>query len=252
MSGIVKTIAPVNWSDILPVITSIHRGMTKMDRKPVMTAASTSLGSGVEVNKVLRNTYMLLGMSLLFSAVTAGIAMALQISQMTALILSLVGFGLLFVVNKTADSAKGIVAVFAFTGVLGAALGPMLNHYLGMANGPSLIMQALGGTAVVFFALSGYVLTTRKNFSFMGGFLMVGVIVAVVASIALIFFNVPAAHMALSALIVLLMSGFILFDTSRIIHGGETNYIRATVSLYLDIYNLFTALLHLLGAIGDD
>ncbi|MBO9481329.1 MULTISPECIES: Bax inhibitor-1/YccA family protein [Gammaproteobacteria] len=223
-----------------------------MDRKPVMTAASTSLGAGVEINKVLRNTYMLLGMTLLFSAVTAGVAMALQISQMTALVLSLVGFGLLFVVNKTADSAKGIVAVFAFTGVLGAALGPMLNHYLGMANGPSLIMQALGGTAVVFFALSGYVLTTRKDFSFMGGFLMVGLIVAVVASIALIFFNIPAASMALSALIVLLMSGFILFDTSRIIHGGETNYIRATVSLYLDIYNLFTALLHLLGASSDD
>ncbi|USE33920.1 Bax inhibitor-1/YccA family protein [Endozoicomonas sp. SCSIO W0465] len=223
-----------------------------MDRKPVMTATSTGLGAGVEINKVLRNTYMLLGMTLLFSAVTAGVAMALQISQMTALILSLVGFGLLFVVNKTADSAKGIVAVFAFTGVLGAALGPMLNHYLGMANGPSLIMQALGGTAVVFFALSGYVLTTRKDFSFMGGFLMVGLIVAVVASIALIFFNIPAASMALSALIVLLMSGFILFDTSRIIHGGETNYIRATVSLYLDIYNLFTALLHLLGASSDD
>ncbi len=223
-----------------------------MDRKPVMTAASSSLGAGVEINKVLRNTYMLLGMTLLFSAVTAGVAMALQISQMTALILSLVGFGLLFVVNKTADSAKGIVAVFAFTGVLGAALGPMLNHYLGMANGPSLIMQALGGTAVVFFALSGYVLTTRKDFSFMGGFLMVGLIVAVVASLALMFFNVPAASLALSALIVLLMSGFILFDTSRIIHGGETNYIRATVSLYLDIYNLFTALLHLLGATSDD
>ncbi len=223
-----------------------------MDRKPVMTAASTSLGAGVEINKVLRNTYMLLGMTLLFSAATAGVAMALQISQMTALVLSLVGFGLLFVVNKTAESAKGIVAVFAFTGVLGAALGPMLNHYLGMANGPSLIMQALGGTAVVFFALSAYVLTTRKDFSFMGGFLMVGLIVAVVASIALMFFNVPAASMALSALIVLLMSGFILFDTSRIIHGGETNYIRATVSLYLDIYNLFTALLHLLGATSDD
>ena len=220
-----------------------------MERKPVMTASQ--LGTGIEINKVLRNTYMLLGLTLLFSAVTAGVAMALQISQMTALVLSLVGFGLLFVVNKTADSGKGIVAVFAFTGVLGAALGPMLNHYLGMANGPSLIMQALGGTAIVFFSLSAYVLTTRKDFSFMGGFLMVGLIVAVVASIALIFFNAPAASMALSALIVLLMSGFILFDTSRIIHGGETNYIRATVALYLDIYNLFTALLHLLGASDD-
>ena len=221
-----------------------------MERKPVMTASG--LGTGIEINKVLRNTYMLLGMTLLFSAATAGVAMALQISQMTALILSLVGFGLLFVVNKTADSGKGIVAVFAFTGVLGAALGPMLNHYLGMANGPSLIMQALGGTAIVFFSLSAYVLTTRKDFSFMGGFLMVGLIVAMVASIALIFFDAPVASMALSGLIVLLMSGFILFDTSRIIHGGETNYIRATVALYLDIYNLLTALLHLLGATSDD
>ncbi len=223
-----------------------------MERKPVITSSSASLGTGVEINKVLRNTYMLLGMTLLFSAFTAGVAMAMQISQTAALILSLVGFGLLFVVNKTADSGKGIVAVFAFTGVLGAALGPMLNYYIGLANGPGLIMQALGGTAIVFFALSAYVLTTRKDFSFMGGFLMVGMIVAVVASIALIFFNVPAASMALSALIVLLMSGFILFDTSRIIHGGETNYIRATVSLYLNIYNLFTSLLHLLGATSDD
>ncbi len=221
-----------------------------MNRKPAMTATA-SMTSGIEMNRVLRNTYMLLGMTLLFSAMTAGAAMVMNISPMTAMILSLVGFGLLFVVNKTADSGKGIVAVFAFTGVLGAALGPMLNHYMGLANGPSLIMQALGGTAVVFFALSGYVLTTKKDFSFMGGFLMVGLVVALIASIALLFFNAPAASLALSALIVLLMSGFILFDTSRIIHGGETNYIRATVALYLDIYNLFTALLHLLGASDD-
>ncbi len=220
-----------------------------MERKPMMTSA---VGTGVEINKVLRNTYMLLGLTLLFSAFTAGVAMMMQISQTTALILFLVGFGLLFVVNRTADSGKGLVAVFAFTGVLGAALGPMLNYYIGLANGPGLIMQALGGTAVVFFALSAYVLTTRKDFSFMGGFLMVGLIVAVVASIVLIFFNVPVANMVLSAVIVLLMSGFILFDTSRIIHGGETNYIRATVALYLDIYNLFTSLLSLLGAGGDD
>ncbi len=223
-----------------------------MERKSATVASNpSSIGSGIEINTVLRNTYMLLGMTLLFSAATAGAAMALEISRFTAMILMFVGFGLIFVVNKTADSAKGIVAVFAFTGVLGAALGPMLNHYMALANGPSLVMQALGGTAVVFFGLSGYVLTTRKDFSFMGGFLMVGMIVAIVASIALIFFQVPAASMALSALIVLLMSGFILFDTSRIIHGGETNYIRATVSLYLNIYNLFTALLSLLGMSDD-
>ncbi|MDD7804004.1 MAG: Bax inhibitor-1/YccA family protein [Endozoicomonas sp. (ex Botrylloides leachii)] len=225
-----------------------------MERKPTVIATTRSVSNtdtGIEINKVLRNTYMLLGMTLLFSAATAGIAMAMNISQMAALVLSLVGFGLLFVVNKTADSEKGIIAVFAFTGVLGAALGPMLNHYLTLSNGPQLIMQALGGTAVVFFALSAYALTSRKDFSFMGGFLFVGMIVALIASIALMFFHAPAAQMALSAGIVLLMSGLILFDTSRIIHGGETNYIRATVSLYLDIYNLFIHLLALLG-LSDD
>ncbi|MCK5894615.1 MAG: Bax inhibitor-1/YccA family protein [Endozoicomonadaceae bacterium] len=213
--------------------------------------AHPETGVNVSMNSVLRNTYMLLGATLMFSAMTAGIAMALDISRMTALVLSVVGFGLIFVVQKTADSAKGLVAVFAFTGVLGAALGPMLNHYLTLSNGPSLIFQALAGTALVFFTLSSYVLTTRKDFSFLGGFLIVGLVVAVIAGIALIFFHAPAAQLALSAAIVLLMSGFILFDTSRIIHGGETNYIRATVSLYLNIYNLFTALLHLLSARDD-
>ncbi|WP_330926405.1 Bax inhibitor-1/YccA family protein [Candidatus Sororendozoicomonas aggregata] len=223
-----------------------------MERKPVIaTHTAASRRGGIEINKVLRNTYMLLGMTLLFSAATAGVAMALGIGRMTGLVLTLVGFGLLFVVNRTADSEKGILAVFAFTGVMGAALGPILNHYVGLADGPQLIMQALGGTAIVFFALSAYVLTTRKDFSFMGGFLFVGLIVALVASIALMFFHAPAAQMALSGGIVLLMSGFILYDTSRIIHGGETNYIRATVSLYLDIYNLFTSLLALLGMSDD-
>jgi modulator of FtsH protease len=158
----------------------------------------------------------------------------------------------LFVVNRTADSSKGIIAVFAFTGVLGASIGPMLNYYLAMPSGPGLVMQALGGTALVFFSLSGYVLTTRKDFSFMGGFLMVGLVVVVVASIANIFFSIPALSLAISAAAVLIMSGLILFDTSRIINGGETNYIRATVSLYLNIFNLFVHLLHLLGIFGGD
>ena len=141
--------------------------------------------------------------------------------------------------------------MFAFTGLMGASLGYTLNFYLGVA-GPGLIMEALGATALVFFALSGYVLTTKKDFSFMGGFLVVGSVVVLVAAIANIFFAVPAVSLAISAAIVFIMSGFILFDTSRIIHGGETNYIRATVSLYLNIYNLFTAILHLLGAFGGD
>lgn len=204
-------------------------------------------------NKVLRNTYWLLSMTLLFSAFTAAVSTAAGIGHGTGLILFLVGFGLLFWVQRAADTSKGLVAIFAFTGCMGAALGPMLNQYLALANGPALIMQALGGTALVFLTLSGYVLTTRKDFSFMGGFLMTGLIVMLVAVLVNLFVNIPLLQLVLSAGIVLLMSGLILFDTSRIIHGGETNYIRATVSLYLNIYNLFVHLLHLLGVFsGDD
>lgn len=223
-----------------------------MQQSPIFNTSNTTQESAISTNKVLRNTYMLLSMTLVFSAVCAGIAMAMGLGQGSALVLMLVGFGLLFVVHRTADSSKGIIAIFAFTGVLGASIGPMLNFYMAMPNGPSLVMQALGGTALVFFSLSGYVLTTRKDFSFMGGFLMVGLVVIVVASIAGIFFSVPGLSLAISAAAVLIMSGLILFDTSRIINGGETNYIRATVALYLDIYNLFIHLLHLLGIFGDD
>ena len=208
----------------------------------------------VSTNKVLKNTYMLLGMTLGFSAVTASLAMAVGLSPMMGLVLMLVGFGLLFVVNRMADTAKGLPAIFAFTGVMGAALGPTLNYYVALPGGPSMIMQALGGTAIVFFGLSAYALTTRKDFSYMGGFLMVGLIVAIVAGIANIFLGIPALSLTISAAIVMIMSGLILFDTSRIVNGGETNYIRATVSLYLNVYNLFINLLHLIGAFtgGDD
>jgi len=223
-----------------------------MQDKGLYNAGPLGIESALSTNKVLKNTYMLLGMTLLFSAATAGISMAMGLPQGAALILMLVGFGLLFVVNRTADSSKGIVAIFAFTGVMGASIGPMLNHYLAMPGGPALVMQALGSTAVVFFGLSAYALTTRKDFSYMGGFLMVGLLVAVVAMIANIFLNIPALSLTISAAVVLIMSGLILFDTSRIINGGETNYIRATVSLYLDIYNLFIHLLHLLTAFGGD
>ncbi|MES2624576.1 MAG: Bax inhibitor-1/YccA family protein [Pseudomonadota bacterium] len=211
------------------------------------------VGEGsLATNKVLRNTYLLLSMTLLFSAFTAGIAMALNIPQGAALVLSLVAFGMIFWINKVADTSQGLIAVFAFTGCMGAALGPMLNHYLALANGPMVVMQALGGTALIFLTLSGYVLTSRKDFSFLSGFLFTGLIVVVVAMLLNLFFQIPVLSLALSGAIVLLMSGFILFDTSRIIHGGETNYIRATVSLYLNIYNLFTSLLHILGVVGGD
>jgi|TARA_Y100000994_G_scaffold41018_1_gene31984 modulator of FtsH protease len=220
-----------------------------MDQRSMYSSASQP--SVLQTNKVLRNTYMLLAMTLAFSAVCAGIAMAVGISPMMSLVMTIGAFITLFVVQKKADSASGIYWVFAFTGLMGASLGYTLNFYLGVA-GPALIMEALGATALVFFALSGYALTTKKDFSFMGGFLVIGLVVVLVAAIANIFFAVPAVSLAISAAIVFIMSGFILFDTSRIIHGGETNYIRATVSLYLNIYNLFTSILHLLGAFGGD
>ncbi len=224
-----------------------------MDNKSLHYTHAAGLESALSTNKVLKNTYMLLGMTLLFSALTAGLSMAVGIGHGTALVLMLVGFGLLFVVHKTADSSKGLLAIFAFTGVMGASIGPMLNHYLALPNGPQLVLQALGGTALVFFGLSAYALSTRKDFSYMGGFLMVGLLVAVVAMIANIFLNIPALSLTISAAVVMIMSALILFDTSRIVNGGETNYIRATVSLYLSIYNLFIHLLSLLGALsGDD
>lgn len=223
-----------------------------MENRSVYNVAGSGVDSLVSTNKVLKNTYMLLGMTLLFSAFTAGVSMAMGLPAGAGLILTLVGFGLLFVVHKMADTAKGLPAIFAFTGVMGASIGPMLSHYLAMPNGPALVMQALGGTAVVFFGLSAYALTTRKDFSFMGGFLMVGLIVAVVAMIANIFLAIPALSLTISAAVIMIMSGLILFDTSRIIHGGETNYIRATVGLYLNIYNLFIHMLHLLTALGGD
>ena len=203
-------------------------------------------------NKVLRNTYLLLSMTLLFSALTASLAMVIQIGQGVALILTLVSFGMLFWVQKAADSSMGLVAIFAFTGCLGAALGPMLSYYLALSNGPGLVLQALGGTGLIFFTLSGYALTTRKDFSFMRGFLFTGLIVVVVAMLLNIFLRIPALSLALSAAVIMVMSGYILFDTSRIIHGGETNYIRATVGLYLNIYNIFIHLLRLLGAFSGD
>lgn len=223
-----------------------------MQDNPILSPRADIAGSALSTNKVLRNTYLLLSMTLVVSAACAGIAMAMNLGHGAALVLMLVGFGLLFVTHAMAESSKGIIAIFAFTAVMGASLGPLLNAYLALPNGPQLVMQALGGTALVFFALSAYALTTRKDFSFLGGFLMVGLIVILVAGLANLFLHIPAVSLAISSAAVLIFSGLILFDTSRIIHGGETNYIRATVALYLDIYNLFIHLLHLLGIFGDD
>jgi len=208
-------------------------------------------------HKVLRNTYFLLGLTLLASAFTALVSMVVGTGWGTAMIMNLIALGLVwFVLPKTANSAAGLGVVFAFTMLLGASLGPTLNHYLATANGGQLVMQALGSTALVFFGLSAFVLTTRKDFSFMGGFLMVGLIVVILSMLALLamsFFGmqISGAYLALNAAIVLLMSGFILFETSRIVNGGQTNYLLATTSLYLSIYNLFVSLLHLLGISSD-
>ncbi len=212
----------------------------------------SSRASTIEVNAMLKNTYMLLSMTLAFSALCAGIAMAVGIGPMMSIGLSLGGLVLLFVTLKKAEGASGIFWVFAFTGMQGASLGYMLNHYAGLANGPSMIMQALGLTSVIFVSLSAYALTTKKDFSFMRGFLIAGLVVMIVASLVNIFLGNGMVFMAINAGVALLMTGFILYDTSRIVNGGETNYIRATVSLYLDFLNLFIALLHLMGIGRDD
>lgn len=210
----------------------------------------------VSTNKVLRNTYMLLSMTLLFSAAMAGLAMAMDAPYMGWIPL-IVAFGLLFAISKLRNSVWGIVLVFAFTGILGFSLGPVLNFYMATAAGTQTVVTAAGLTGLIFLSLSGYTLTTQKDFSYMSGFLMTGMWV-VIGSMLLMFvgsffgFYVSGFHLALSAAIVILMSGFILYDTSQIIHGGETNYVMATVSLYLSIYNLFVSLLHLLGIFGDD
>ena len=217
------------------------------------TVARSTAESALATNKVLRNTYALLSMTLLFSAVTAGISMTMNMGFMSPLLVLGGYFGLLFLTAKFRNSSLGLVFVFALTGFMGLTLGPLLNAYLSLPNGGELVMTALGGTGVIFLGLSGYALTTRKDFSFMGGFLMVGILVAFLAGIATLFFNVPGMSLAVSAMFVLLMSGLILWQTSSIIHGGETNYIMATVTLYITIYNLFTSLLHLLGAFsGND
>ena len=206
----------------------------------------------VETNRVLRNTYALLALTLLFSSVTAGITMVLNLPH-PGLVLTLVGyFGLLFLTNRFRNSGIGLAMVFALTGFMGYTLGPLLNAYLSLPNGPQLVMTALGGTGVVFLGLSGYALVSRKDFSFMGGFLMAGILVAFLAGLGAVFFEMPGLALAVSAMCVLLMAGLILYESSNIIHGGETNYIMATVTLYVAIYNLFTSLLHLLGVMSGD
>lgn len=211
----------------------------------------------LQTNKVIRNTYMLLAMTMVVSAVTAGISMLLQVPMIVHLGTIILSFVMLFVLNKKQNSAAALPLVFLFTGLMGFGLGPVINHYLGMANGGEIVTTALGMTAITFFGLSAYVLTSKKDFSFMGGFLAAGMIVALVTMVALLVLplfgvHMPALQLAFSALVVLLMCGMILFDTSNIVNGVYTNYIMATVSLYLNIYNLFIHLMSLLGFMSDD
>ena len=219
----------------------------------VNTIENPSQASTFATNKVVRNTYTLLSMTLMFSALTAGSSMALNLPH-PGLLLTLGGyFGLLFLTTKYRDSGLGLAFVFALTGFMGYTLGPILNTYMALPNGAQIVMTAMGGTGAIFLGLSGYALTSRKDFSFMGGFLVTGILVAFLAGLGAIFFEIPGLSLAVSSMFVLLMSGLILYETSNIIHGGETNYIMATVTLYVSIFNLFTSLLHLLGFMsGDD
>ncbi|MBQ0756916.1 MAG: Bax inhibitor-1/YccA family protein [Amphritea sp.] len=213
--------------------------------------------SVLSTNKVIRNTYTLLAMTLVFSAVTAGISMIINPPMLIAIGALIAGFILTFVINKKQNSAAALPLVFAFTGLFGFALGPILNSYLAMANGGQIVMTAMGMTAATFLGLSAYVLTSKKDFSFMGGFLAAGMMVVMISMVALFalpFFGVhiPALHLAFSAAVVLLMAGFIVYDTSNIVNGTYTNYIMATVSLYTSIFNLFIHLLSLVGFLNDD
>lgn len=218
---------------------------------PLNTAVIRSPESIFRTNKLIRNTYALLSMTLVFSGLLAFLGMNLNLSPGMALGASLVGIGLLwFALPKAQNSAAGIPVLFAITGLLGLGLGPTLNYYLSI--NPNIVMLALGGTGVIFLGLSAYALSTQKDFSFMGGFIFVGLLVAIGAMVLNLFLGIPVLALAISGVVIMIMSGFILFQTSAMIHGGETNYISATAGLFISILNIFTSLLHILGIFGDD
>ena len=220
---------------------------------PTTFTANRSQSATFATNKVIRNTYTLLSMTLIFSALTAGVSMTLNLPH-PGLVITLIGFyGLLFLTEKLVNSAWGLLSVFALTGFMGLTIGPVINMYVNnLGNGSQIVMTAMAGTGIIFLGLSAYALTTRKDFSFLGGFLMTGILVAFMAGLGAYAFNIPALSLGVSAMFILLMSGMILWQTSNIIHGGETNYIRATVGLFVSIYNLFMSLLSILGIMGND
>jgi len=223
-----------------------------MNTQAINTAIAGQ-SSAVATNGVIRNTYILLSLTLLFSAMTAGLSMAFNLPH-PGLLLTLAGyFGLLFATARFRNSGLGLLCVFALTGFMGFTLGPILNAYLSLPGGGQIVMTAMAGTGAIFMSLSAYALASKKDFSFMGGFLMAGILVAFLAGLGAVFLEMPGLSLAVSAMFVLLMSGLILYETSNIIHGGETNYIMATVTLFVALFNLFTSLLHLLGFMsGED
>ena len=225
-----------------------------MDSKQYGTKTATrgieSTALSPEVSKVLRSTYLLLGVTIAFSAIMAGVSMAINAPYFG--LWTLLPYVLcLWMTEKNKNNASGIAWVFALTGWMGFTLGPILNMFLA-TRGAEPIMMALGSTALIFFASSAYVLTTRKNLSFMGGFLMTGMLVAFVAAIANYFMQIPALSLAISSVFALVSTGIIMWQTSAIINGGERNYISATVTLFVMIYNLFVSLLQIFGVMGDD
>ena len=222
-----------------------------MNRYETVVAGSSQ--HAVSGNKVLKNTYLLLSATLAFSAVMAMVSMAVGVPPMAYLVSVIASMVLgIFVLPRTANSSAGIGVIFLITGLLGFGLGAILSMYMALPNGPQIIATAFGGTGIIFLGLSGYALTSKRDFSFMGGFLFAGMMVLVLAMVANIFLQMPALALAVSGGIILVMSGFILFDTSRILRGGETNYIMATYGLYLSIFNIFISLLQILGIMGGD
>ncbi len=223
-----------------------------MNRQTV-SALNRNRDSALATNKVLRNTYLLLSLSFIFSAVMAYVSFVTGARPLNPLLFIVGAYGLIFMTSALQNSGAGIACVFAFTGFMGYALGPILNAYIShFVNGPQIVATALGGTGIIFFALSGYTLTTRTDFSFLNGFLFVAMMVAFLGMLAGVFLQLPFMQLAISALFVLISSGMILYQTSEIIHGGETNYIMATISLFVSLYNLFISLLNLLGAFSGN
>jgi modulator of FtsH protease len=225
-----------------------------MERNPIVVAGrAEARESPLATNKVLRNTYLLLSATLAFSALVAGVAFALELPYLGPWVTLIGYFALLFAVHRTADSAWGLLSVFALTGFMGYTLGPIISLYVkAIPDGHTIVMSAFGITAIAFTALSAYAIRSGRRFTFMGGFLMVGILTAFVLGIVALVFSIPTLSLAVSGLFVLLMAGLILYQTGEIVHGGETNYIHATVTLYVSVYNLFTSLLHLLGVASDD